>query len=439
MHRRTFLIGIGTSALLFGAPRAAMAQSARAYGVVPNAAADQTSAIQNMLNKAARSNTAITLPAGNYKVSTIKLPTRCTIIGKGARIVQRGSGALLSGTDIQNITLRGLSLEGSGRNLGQSVEGLIDIRGAQNVTLENITTSNAGHDAIYLERASGMVQNCAIEKANRFGIFAMESGGLSIQRNHVTDCGDGGIIVHRWNKAKDGTLISGNMINKIGATRGGTGQWGNGINIYKADDVEVIGNKISDCAFTAIRANTTANTNMRNNICERSGETAIYAEFAYSNAIIENNLIDGAANGISAVNMNTGGRGSIIRGNRLRNITAPGPYKPEPPYFGHGISVEADSLVTNNEIDTTAGFGINVGWGPYLDNVDIISNTIRNAEIGIGVSVAPGVANARIRANRINARGGAIRTHQWNKMIPGDLLDGASHPPHISMDENRKI
>ena len=37
-------------------------------------------------------------------------------------------------------------------------------------------------------------------------------------------------------------------------------------------------------------------------LCSRSGETAIYAEFAFQGAVIGSNIVDGAANGISVVN-----------------------------------------------------------------------------------------------------------------------------------------
>src|SRR5690606_12330312 len=125
--------------------------------------------------------------------------------------------------------------------------------------------------------------------------------------NTVADCGNGGILVHRWEKGEDGTIVTGNRIERISAAHGGTGQFGNGINVYRAGNVIVADNRIADCAFSAIRSNSGSNVQITGNNCARSGETAIYSEFAFEGAIISSNIVDGAANGISIVNFNEGG------------------------------------------------------------------------------------------------------------------------------------
>ncbi|TGS88727.1 TIGR03808 family TAT-translocated repetitive protein, partial [bacterium M00.F.Ca.ET.177.01.1.1] len=103
------------------------------------------------------------------------------------------------------------------------------------------------------------------------------------------------ILVHRWQAAEDGTIVSGNRVQRIGARSGGTGQNGNGINAFRAGNVIISGNVVSDCAFTAIRANSASNLQITGNSCSRSGETGIYSEFSFEGAILSNNLVDGAA------------------------------------------------------------------------------------------------------------------------------------------------
>ncbi|MEM7290348.1 MAG: TIGR03808 family TAT-translocated repetitive protein, partial [Pseudomonadota bacterium] len=197
---------------------------------------------------------------------------------------------------------------------------------------------------------------------------------------------------------------------------------------------------IDDCAFCAIRANTTRKTQIVNNNCLRSGEMAIFVEFAFRNATVIGNTIVGAANGISSTNLDHGGAGSIIRGNIVRDITAPGPYRADPTYFGNGISVEADSVVSDNTITNTNSYGINVGWGPYLRDVNVINNTITHAEIGIGVTSVDGAGHATIESNRINARNGAIRSHQWTEIAEIDLAEQPSAAPdHVKVINNRVI
>ncbi len=77
--------------------------------------------------------------------------------------------------------------------------------------------------------------------------------------------------------------------------------------------------------------------------CSRSGETAIYAEFAFEGAVVSGNIVDGAANGISIVNFDKGGRMAVCSGNVVRNLSTEGPYPADAPGFGVGITVEADT------------------------------------------------------------------------------------------------
>ncbi|MEH0071825.1 hypothetical protein V6L77_18445 [Pannonibacter sp. Pt2-lr] len=43
----------------------------------------------------------------------------------------------------------------------------------------------------------------------------------------------------------------------------------------------IASNHVSDCAFSAIRANSASNVQISGNTCLRSGETAIYSEFSF--------------------------------------------------------------------------------------------------------------------------------------------------------------
>lgn len=438
MKRRKFLTGFGTFTILGATMRPVMAQSALKYGVEPNIKRDQSDAFQRMVDRAAALRETINLPAGKYAVSNIRLPTSSKIVGDGAMLVSSGPHPVLLAQDARSIELHGITISANGRGPSQETIGLLDFRQIEGLELNGITVNQAQNDAIYAEGASGLINNCKISGAGRLGLYAVESRGMNIMNNQVSSCGDGGIIVHRWENGPDGTIIANNQIDDIGATRGGTGQWGNGINVFRADDVIVENNQISDCAFSAIRANTTRNTQIVRNACLRSGETALFVEFAFRNATIIDNTVIGAAVGITATNLDHGGAGSIIRGNTVRDITAPGPYKPEPPYFGHGIAVEADSVVSDNTIENTNGFGINVGWGPYLRNVSVINNSIIRAEIGIGITAVDGAGLATVESNSINARNGAIRSHKWAEISTVDLAENpSSAPDHVQISNNR--
>ncbi|MDZ7824240.1 MAG: TIGR03808 family TAT-translocated repetitive protein [Ahrensia sp.] len=434
LTRRSFITQFGTAFAGALTTRAALAQGAPISG-----SGDQTREIQRLINEATRRNRPAILPSGTFVVSNLTLPDGCDLRGTGAKTILRssGNGPAISARDAFSVSLSALTVYAGRLNASVENTGAVDFRNVAAVDLTDIRILNSSSDGLYVERCGGTISGCSIQKAARFGIFAVESAGLTVADNTVSGCANGGIIVQRWSPAADGTRVLRNKIKTIGAGRGGTGQWGNGINVFQAHGVMVDKNAISGCAFSAIRMNSAHDTMITNNRCTDSGETAIYAEFAYRNVIITNNEIDGAANGISATNLNDGGRGALIQFNKIKNLTAPGPYKPEAPFFGHGISVEADGIVTDNIIENANGYGINIGWGPYLDNVDVARNLIVDAEIGIGVSVAEGAGRARITDNKIRARNGSIRTHQWDKIGMDDLITTSARlPRNILLERN---
>ncbi len=224
---------------------------------------------------------------------------------------------------------------------------------------------------------------------------------------------------------------------RVGATNGGTGQYGNGINIFRADNVLVSGNHVSDCAFSAIRANSASNITISGNQAFRSGETAIYAEFEFEGALITGNIIDGAAIGISVANFDHGGRLSTVSDNVVRGIVNKGPYEPTVSGFGFGISVEADTLVTGNLVEGAETAALAIGWGPYLRNVIVSDNILRGSPEGMRVSVVEGSGQTLISGNVVDgAQQGAVVGYRWNDRVGDALSDGDTTHPHLTLRGN---
>ena len=200
----------------------------------------------------------------------------------------------------------------------------------------------------------------------------------------------------------------------------------------------VTNNHLSDCAFSAIRANSASNAQITGNTCLRSGETAIYSEFTFEGSLIANNIVDGGTMGVSIANFNEGGRLAICANNLIRNLSTQGPYPAEVAGFGIGIFAEADTSVTGNVIEGAPKYGIGLGWGPYLRNVIAANNIIRQAGEGIAVSVVKGAGKASITGNIIDGTtGGGIIGHEWAKAVTGDLALGGSTPfQHLTVDRN---
>ena len=221
---------------------------------------------------------------------------------------------------------------------------------------------------------------------------------------------------------------------------GGSGQYGNGINIFRAANVIVRGNRISNCAFSAIRGNAASNLHLEANSITDAGEVALYVEFGFEGAIVANNSVDRAAVGISITNFNAGGRLAVVQGNVIRNLMAKRPVGTDPAdSAGVGIAVEADTAVTGNVIENAPTAGIMLGWGPYLRDVAVTGNIVRKADIGIAVSVVPGTGTALISNNIIaETLRGAIVGMALSSAVTGDLLrDGTERFAHITLSGNR--
>ena len=278
-------------------------------GFRPGAFDDQSKVFERILRDASDNDQPVFLPPGVYVVSNLKLPRRVRINGVpgASRIVYGGEGHLFAADGIDMLHLSGIVIDGQNRALGDYATGLIEARHVGNVVIEACEINGSSKNGVSLEGGSGRIDRCNVSGAKDAAIYSVEARGMDISSNVIADCANGGILVHRWKAAEDGTIVSGNRISRISAANGGTGQNGNGINIFRAGNVQVSNNVIADCAFTAIRSNSGSNIQIIGNSCARSGETAIYSEFAFEGAVIANNVVQGAANGISIANFNEGG------------------------------------------------------------------------------------------------------------------------------------
>src|SRR4029077_12516000 len=97
----------------------------------------------------------------------------------------------------------------------------------------------------------------------------------------------------------DGTLVLENRIEDISAAQGETGKSGNAVRVVNADNVTVRGNRISRAAFSGVRGNAASNLQVVNNIVHDVGDVAIYSEFGYEGAVIANNTVVGAVQGVA--------------------------------------------------------------------------------------------------------------------------------------------
>ncbi len=409
--------------------------------VMPDGASGGSRRFASVLREAAARGRPVFLPPGTYRVSSLDLPDNTEINGipGQSRIEYTGEGQLFTGTELTRIRLSGLTIDGGNRFLANDPGGLLFFSRVARVEIENCDILGSGRNGLHLEGCGGEIRQNHISGAADAGIHAVESRSLAIRDNVVTGCGNGGILVHRFKPAEDGTIITGNRVSGILARSGGTGQNGNGINIFRAQDVMVANNHVEDCAFSAIRANAASGVTISANQCLRSGETAIYSEFGFEGAVVSANLVDTAANGIAIVNFNEGGRLAAVTGNVVRNIISPGPYAATDGGFGTGISAEADTVIGNNVIDSVAKWGMLIGWGPYLRNVVASGNMVRAAPVGCAVSVVEGAGSALVTDNSFSETPeAAVAGFRWKDRATGELATGGDTGfAQLTIDHNR--
>lgn len=433
----------GSVASVLAAPAAA-AQTrpqgidAARFGVRPNTDGDQTQALQKAIDEASRAQQPLWLGLGRYRTGPLRLATGLRILGANGETTLRllQGPALFTAQDASNITLQGLTLDGQGAGL-DSNGGLISFNAVSSLKIADCIIVNAGGNAVALRRSTGTVSGTTIRNSADNALFSLD-GRLTLRGNTIAKSGNGGIRVWQSAKRSDGSVIENNTIEDTQARGGGDGQNGNAINVYRAEGVTVRGNVIRRAAFTAVRGNAASHIVIRGNTCSDLGEVAIYSEFDFVDATIVDNIIDTAAMGIAVTNMDQGGHLAVVRGNVIRNMTNKRP-QGGPDAYGVGIGVEADTTVSGNVIENAPVMGIVVGSGKYLRDCKVITNTVRDAGIGVGVSVVEGAGKAEIASNVFSAiKGGAVVGMAWDKAVTGDLTrGGADKFPQLTIRDNK--
>jgi len=299
---------------------------------------------------------------------------------------------------------------------------------------------NSGGNGLVLTAVDGEVTGTTLANSADVAIHAIDARGLLIARNTIAAAGNNGIQVWRSEIGDDGTIVTDNRIENVTNRSGGSGQYGNAVNVFRAGNVIVRGNWIKSCAFSAVRGNSASNIHIEGNSVVDAREVALYAEFGFEGALIANNTVDGAAIGISVTNFNEGGRLAVVQGNIIRNLLSKRPAGTDPgDGAGIGISVEADTTVTGNVVENAPFAGIYIGTGRYLRDVAATGNVVRKADIGIAVSVAPGAGTALIASNVIaECKRGAILGLEGRRVVTGDLAkDGAARYAQLAISGNR--
>ena len=401
-----------------------LGRDATQYGVRPGGLEDQTRNLQRAIDEAARAQVPLALPPGVYRTGPLRLQSGTQLIGaRGAtRLVFTGGASMFSGEGADRLGLSGITLDGASIPL-PARRGLIHCLASRDVRIADCEITGSGGDGIWFEQVSGDVSGNIFTDIAATAIVSFDARGLIVSRNSIAGTNDNGIEILRSAIGDDGTLVADNRIEDIKAGPGGSGQYGNAINAFRAGNVIVRGNRIKNCDYSAVRGNSASNIQISGNSVSDVREVALYSEFSFEGAVIANNTVDGAAFGVSVCNFNEGGRIAVVQGNIIRNLLPKRPIGTAPDDdAGIGIYVEADASVTGNVIENAPSFGIVAGWGKYLRDIAITGNVIRKASAGIGVSVTSGAGTALVNNNMIaETPRGAVVGLDHARIVTADL------------------
>ncbi|GLR86820.1 TIGR03808 family TAT-translocated repetitive protein [Bradyrhizobium iriomotense] len=448
---RRHLIGASTAGLAgalampVDAARAAPLTSMRGrdatqYGVRPGSSEDQTRALQRAIDDAARAQMPLAFPPGIYRTGLLRLQNGSQLVGvRGAtKFIFSGGPSMVLSEGAGSIGLTGITFDGGGIAL-PTRRGLIHCLGGRDVRILDCEITGSGGSGIWLEQIAGDISGNIFTNIAVTAVVSFDARGLIVSRNTILGTNDNGIEILRTAIGDDGTLVADNRIEDIKAGPGGSGQYGNAINAFRAGNVIVRGNRIRNCDYSAVRGNSASNIQITGNSVSDVREVALYSEFSFEAAVIANNTVDGAAVGVSVCNFNEGGRIAVVQGNIVRNLIPKRPIGTAPDDdAGVGIYVEADTSVTGNVIENAPSYGIVAGWGKYLRDVAISGNVIRKALAGVGVSIVPGAGTALVNNNMISETPlGAVVGLDHARTVTTDLAaDGAQRIAQVMVGGN---
>src|SRR6202790_1033739 len=232
-------------------PTSALGRDATQYGVRPGSPDDQTKVLQRAIDEAARAQVPLALPPGVYRTGMLRLQNGTQLVGvRGAtKLVFNGGASMLSGDGANSIGLANITLDGGGIPLPKR-RGLVHCLGGRDIRVTDCEITRSGGNGIWLENVCGDISGNIITSTATPAIVSFDAQGLLVSRNTILDTNDNGIEILRTAIGDDGSQVLDNRIEDIKAGPGGSGQYGNAINAFRAGNVIVRGNRIRNCDYS---------------------------------------------------------------------------------------------------------------------------------------------------------------------------------------------
>jgi uncharacterized secreted repeat protein (TIGR03808 family) len=372
-----------------------------------------------LVGNAQAANLPLFLLPGTYPSSQIDVASGnpLTIGGVLGQVTIQLSGSapyLFNVNGVNNVVIENIVFDGNNIALTDTsaTAGLIKFQGSgiNKFLIQDCVIYNTTQAAIScFSNCSGEILRNTIYNCDR-GVFCQDAG-VNIERNNVGYCNNNGIMLWTSKQVGNTSIIINNYIHNISSSAGGTGQYGNGINIYRATGVRVADNNIYNCAYSAIRINAGGDSVVSGNYCATSGETAIWFEApgsgtSLTGGICANNIIESAGAGIAVANSGLYSDGVSRRvtliGNQISGITSVYIPNEGKNTDGCGITIEGSVNAIGNIIDTASNGGIIVGTNDAANDLVVSGNLIKGTPLGIGYSANASAAGLLISNNEVS-------------------------------------
>lgn len=377
----------------------------------------------------------VQLPAGTFSTTGVHISRPMVLQGVAGqtKLICSNGEPTLSITDTSDVSLIGIDF--IGQNALFTDKALVVAKNVVNLTIEKCSLSDTKGSGLDLFACSGRIIGNHFSNIGDTALVSLDGIGLEISSNDMTNMGNNGIQIWRSAPGEDGTQILHNRISHVRFEKGGDGEYGNAIIVYRAGNVIAAHNRVSDLAYTGIRFNSSNNGQIIGNNISRTGEKAIYSEFSFEGMVIANNVVEDTAFGISITNFDVGGRLAVCSGNLVRNVRRGKTVSAD---VAWGISADADTVVSNNVVENVDDAAINLGWSGMCRNLVAQGNIVRNCDRGIAFSTTVGSGKVMITGNMIDgARIAAIQGMDYFNPSTDDLaVAGNKVPAQVMVSNN---
>ena len=239
----------------------ALGRDVTQYGVRPGSPDDQTRNLQRAIDDAARAQAPLALPPGVYRTGMLRLQSGTQLDRRARRDQIRFQRRRLDAAERGRRHISGFP---ASRSMAAGIplptrRGLVHCLGGRDVRISECEIIGSGGNGIWLEQVSGDISGNILADIATTAVVSFDALGLIVSRNTIQRTNDNGIEILRTSIGDDGTLVADNRIEDIKAGPGGSGQYGNAINAFRAGNVIVRGNRIRNCDYSAVRGNSASN------------------------------------------------------------------------------------------------------------------------------------------------------------------------------------